>query len=195
MIFWDVDTQFDFMEPAGSLFVKGAPAIVENLRALFRYARDHRIPIISSADTHVEDDPEFRAFPRHCVKGSPGQQRLPVTLAEDHVVVENKKEGPELEKKIQGRPQVIVEKQAIDVFTNPNIDEVLKHYPKDVALFGVATEHCVRATALGLRRRGFRVRLVTDAIAAVDEQQGRNSIREMEEAGCELVTTREVTSR
>ena len=63
--FFDVDTQFDFINPRGKLFIKGAPKIISNFKKLTSFAKRKRITIISSIDTHIKNDPEFKIFPAH----------------------------------------------------------------------------------------------------------------------------------
>ena len=67
-LFWDVDTQIDFLSPQGKLYVPGAEKIIPNLRRLTKYAADHKIPIVSSTDAHVQNDPEFSQYPPHCLR-------------------------------------------------------------------------------------------------------------------------------
>jgi Amidases related to nicotinamidase len=62
-IFWDVDTQHDFIQPDGRLYVTGSEEIVPILRALSDYAHANDIRIIASADDHVEDHPELSGTP------------------------------------------------------------------------------------------------------------------------------------
>ena len=50
--FLDVDTQYDFMDPAGALHVRGAEALGPNLKRLTEYALARRIPVLASADAH-----------------------------------------------------------------------------------------------------------------------------------------------
>ncbi len=85
--FFDVDTQIDFMLPHGNLYVPGAEKIIPNLVRLMAFAREHDIPVISSADAHTPDDPEFKIWPPHCVIGTPGQKRIPETQLPGAVVV------------------------------------------------------------------------------------------------------------
>ena len=60
-------------------------------------------------------------------------------------------------------------------------------------MFGVATDYCVKAAALGLAERGYRVAVLTDAIAAVADETGQAALRKMEAAGCRLTTSRSLT--
>jgi len=188
----DIDTQFDFMDPMGKLYVEGAGKIVSNLKRLMRHAEAHGIPVISTADAHTPDDPEFEDFPPHCVKGEPGQERIRATQLPGAVVVPVEGEVPS----VGGARQVIVEKRAIDVFSTPHLEEVLGAADPDRAyVFGVATEYCIRTAALGLRKRGYPTTVIVDAIEAIERGAGKKALHEMEEAGVELATTEEVIAR
>src|SRR5438874_11918549 len=88
-VFFDVDTQIDFLYPAGALYVPVAETIVDRIAALNRYAASHVIPVVSTADAHTENDPEFRDWPPHCVAGTAGQQKPAATLLGKRVVMPN----------------------------------------------------------------------------------------------------------
>ncbi len=83
LIFVDIDTQRDFLEPSGALYVAGSEAIVANLRRLSEFAREHGIPVLATACAHTPDDPELRVFPPHCLIGTPGQGRIAATARPD----------------------------------------------------------------------------------------------------------------
>jgi nicotinamidase/pyrazinamidase len=191
LVFLDVDTQVDFMLPNGRLYVPHAEEIIPNLAKLMLWARHHRIPIISSADTHAPDDPEFAQWPPHCVVGTPGQRRIAETLFPDAVVVENRPGAFEAPQEWVG--QLVVEKRLYDFTTNVNFDAILASLgqPRFV-VFGVATEYCVLSAVLALRKRNLPVALVLDAVKPITEEGGRKAIEEMVAAGAELVTTAEV---
>lgn len=188
LAFFDVDTQFDFMDPAGSLYVPGAVEIIPRLQQLFAYAREHCIPVLSSADAHAPDDPSFAQWPPHCVVGTAGQKRIPETLLPHPLVVVNRPGAFHAPR--EWPAQVIIEKQEYDASTNVNFDAILNALGgRRYVVFGVATEYCVRGTALSLLRKGFPIQLVTDAIKAIDQVEGRKTIEELVAAGAELVTT------
>src|ERR1041385_6607139 len=88
-VFFDVDTQLDFLYPAGALYVPGAESIVAQVAALNQYAAGHGFSVVSTMDAHSEDDPEFRDWPPHCVAGTAGQQKPAATLLEKRVVIPN----------------------------------------------------------------------------------------------------------
>lgn len=188
--FIDVDTQFDFMQPDGGLYVPGAETLDANLRKLIGYARSRHIPVIASADAHAPDDPEFQIFPPHCVSGTPGQARIAATAQADATVIPNQPQQLDL----TDTDHVVLEKVVFDMFANPNTEAVLAHYgANDYVVFGVATDYCVRAAALGLRQRGYHVTVVSDAVKAVTPEGEAKTLAEFAAAGIELKRTAEIT--
>jgi nicotinamidase/pyrazinamidase len=119
--FFDIDTQLDFLYPAGALYVPKAERIVPAIARLNRYAAEHGIPVVSTADAHTEDDPEFKIWPHHCVAGTHGQRKAESTLLERRVVLPNRP----CELALGGAQQIIVEKQTVDVFAAPNLRRVI----------------------------------------------------------------------
>jgi len=188
LVFLDVDTQVDFMFPSGKLYVPHAEEIIPNLAKLMLWARGHRIPIVSSADTHAPNDPEFAQWPPHCVAGTSGQRRIAETFFRDAVVVENRPGAFQAPQQWGG--QLIVEKSVYDVSTNVNFDAILASLgQRHFVVFGVATEYCVRWAVRALRKRNLPVALVVDAIKPVTEEGGQKAIEEMVAEGVQLVTT------
>src|SRR5690349_24009040 len=84
VIFWDVDTQYDFMRADGKLYVPDAEKVIPNLKRLTDYAHQNDIRVVASADDHspgdreLSDHPNWRdTFPPHCMRGTPGQKKIP----------------------------------------------------------------------------------------------------------------------
>ncbi len=186
----DVDTQVDFVEPDGALYVPGAERLKESFARLIRAANDHGVPIIASADAHQLGDPEFSVFPPHCVVGTPGQRRVAETEPEHAITVSV--DGEITDASMVGAT-VVIEKVEFDLFTNPAADAVLGGTGAETAVvFGVALDYCVRAAALGLRQRGYETVLVRDATAPVTEDGGVRAEAELKQAGVVFATTDEV---
>jgi nicotinamidase/pyrazinamidase len=190
IVFVDVDTQFDFMDPAGALYVPGAETLVPNLERLMAYAQERGIPVLASVDAHHGDDPEFEIFPPHCVAGTAGQAKITATLHPAAVTLPNQLVATD---DILAQHAVVLEKTVFDMFGNPNADRVLaawqaQHY----VVFGVATDYCVKAAALGLRQRQYPVSLVIDAIKPVTPEGEAAALAELEAAGVSFVTTAEI---
>jgi nicotinamidase/pyrazinamidase len=191
LVFFDVDTQVDFMRQTGRLYVPGAEQIVPNLRHLMDWARENDVPVISSADAHAPDDPEFKFWPPHCVIGTPGQRRIPETLFPAPVVVPC--HPGDFHPPARWAGQYIVEKSTYSPWSNPNFEGVLQALDsRRAVVFGVATECCVLAVTRDLCRRGFLVDVVVDAIKPITEEGGRKALEEMAAAGVRTVTTADV---
>ena len=191
MLFWDVDTQKDFLVPGGRLYVSGAEKIIPNLRELTVWAGAHQAPVISSACAHRPGDPELQTYGEHCMARTPGQQKVPETLLPSRFTVPNRLiELPH----VKSFQQIIIEKQHFDVFTNPNTDEVVQQFGSRllILLYGVTTDICVARAANALLERGHRVELVADAIAALDEKAGAAFLESFQNRGGIVVNTRDV---
>lgn len=195
-IFWDVDTQTDFMLPGGKLYVPGAEKLISNLVRLTDAARQGRVFIIGDACVHSPDDPEFKQFPPHCVVDTLGAEIIPETRTNRMLVIHNRA-GAEIPEDLSPYQQVILEKQTLDVFDNPNTDIVLDRVAQftdadaEIFVFGVVTEYCVRLAAKGLLERGRRVALIRDAIETLDPEDGAKTIDELKSLGARIVTTEE----
>lgn len=189
IFFLDVDTQRDFMLPSGALYVPGAERLIPKLRRLFDFARRNDITVLSSADSHSIDDPEFKQFPPHCVQGTEGQRKIDETLFPRPLVFQNKPVDRNLAEAVRGHRQIIVEKQTFDMFSNPVAERLVKALPPHAIVFGVTTEYCVKAACLGLRRAGVPVALVTDATRAISLKGEKEAMEEMRKAGVEFITS------
>jgi nicotinamidase/pyrazinamidase len=166
-LFLDIDTQIDFVNPSGALYVPGAEKIIPAVARLNRWAAGHGIPLISTVDAHSENDREFRSWPPHCVAGTLGQRKPDSLLA----------------------AQVLLNKQSVDCFTVPELPALLDRFGGErCVVYGVVTEICVRFAAFGLLRTGRRVTLVTDAVKSLDERAATQMMADFTAAGGELTT-------
>jgi len=165
-VFFDVDTQIDFLYPAGALYVPGAETIVGKIAALNQYAARNGIVVISDVDAHAEDDAEFKAWPPHCVAGTAGQQKPAATLLEKRIVIPNVPTGLAFD----GVQQVLLEKQTLDCFSDVNLPWLLERLGAErYVVYGVVTEICVKFATDGLLKTGKRVELVTDAVRSLND--------------------------
>jgi nicotinamidase/pyrazinamidase len=196
ILFCDVDTQHDFMDADGALPVPEADAIVPNLRRLTEAAVASGTPIVASADAHPPDDPEFEQFGPHCVAGTPGQAKIDATTAPGWEVADADRLGSQAERLAAGElPQLVIEKQDLDVFTEPAADRLLRLLrPARVYVYGVTTEYCVLRAVRGLLDRGWAATVVTDAVKAIDSEEGGRALEEMTKAGVETAGTEDALS-
>ncbi|HEX2775298.1 MAG TPA: isochorismatase family cysteine hydrolase [Candidatus Acidoferrales bacterium] len=192
VVFWEVDVQEDFMLPGGKLYVSGAEKIIPNITRLVDVAREGRVLLISSACRHLPDDPEFKIFPPHCLRGTPGERIIPQGLTEKICSIPN--DGTmKLPDSLLNNQQLVLEKQTLDVFNNPHADAIVNRLGKETQylVFGVVVEHCVYWAAKGLLDRGHKVSIVKDAIETLKGADGRRSLDELESLGAAFVSTDE----
>ncbi len=204
LLFWDVDTQHDFMRADGLLYVPGSEEIIPALKSLTDYAHRKGIRILASADDHVpghrelSDTPDFlTTFPPHCMRGTPGQRKIPETALENPLVIE-----PEAADAAQVKARVakhkgdlLLHKHWFDVFTNGNIGPVLDALdPERVVLYGVALDVCDKYAIEGLRqsRPQTDLWLVTDAVRAIHADAGARLLKDWARRGVKMVTTADV---
>jgi len=134
------------------------------------------------------------------IKGTSGAELIPEAQAPNRLVVPNL-QGTPLPENVSSYQQIVLEKNTLDVFDNPNTDALLNH-PDLVSLtsdpnlefvvFGVATEYCVRVEVEGLLRRGRRVTVVSDAIRSLDPVQWTRVLEDLRLRGVLVKTTKDV---
>ncbi len=206
IIFWDVDTQYDFMMPDGKLYVPGADQLLPNLEQLTHYARQKGIPILGSVDYHNPDDPEIsdrpdfkETFPPHCLKGDAGQEKIAATRPRNPLWIDSRPiESRQLKQMVEAhKGEIIFRKQRFDVFSNPNVEPVLEILkPETIVVYGVALDVCDRYAMEGFLRLGkFNLYLVEDATRPIYEERGRELIGKWKGQGVHIVQTRDVVER
>lgn len=175
VIFWNVDTQIDFIEPDGKLYAPGAETIKPVLDKLTKLARKHGIRVISTCDYHYVNSAELSSnpdyvdtFPEHCMAGTRGALFIPETDPELPVTIDWEHEVtlyPELTDEKRFR-NIVIRKDDFDVFKgNPNAEKVLEFVNRDTFIvYGVTTNVCVHKAVKGLVDRGKKVYVIEDAI-------------------------------
>lgn len=201
LVFWDVDTQEDFMNPTGKLYIPDSINIKPNLQKLTTYATHNEI-ILASRDCHFDTDRELNTFPPHCMNNSYGYRNIKETNITNHLIIRDKVSSfgqyddyPYDELRILLNNQfkkIVFEKQHTDVFTNPNVIKVLRILGVSEAIvYGVSTEYCVKDAVIGLLSRGIKVSVVEDAIKGLDAIAEHDAITEMKKKGAEFIKTNE----
>ncbi len=205
-IFWDVDTQYDFMMPDGRLYVPDAEKIIPNLEQLTRYAREKHIPIFGSVDYHnpndpeISDNPDFReTFPPHCLKGDPGQEKIEATRPENPLWIDS---DPIPEEELRNmlsrhRGEIIFRKQRFDVFSNPNVIPVLNIVqPERIVVYGVALDVCDKYAVEGFLKLGkYDIWLVEDATKPIYPEAAEKLLEEWSKKGVRIVKTADIVEK
>jgi len=168
--FIDIDTQIDFVFPAGALYAPGAERVIPVVAKLNHLGARYGIPVISTVCAHPENSEEFRVWPPHCVIGTVGQQKPAATLA----------------------GQILIPKNELDPFSNPAFEA---EAPEECYVYGVLLEYCVQYALTGLLERGRKVWLVTDATAHLLEEAGRTVTDDFVKAGGCLIESGQIPIR
>jgi len=180
-----VDLQNDFADPAGKLAINGGDAIIPAVNDAVRSALDAGALVVATQDWHPETTPHFAkdggVWPVHCVAGTWG--------AELHPSVEIPIDLPRVRKGTNGEDGYsgfTMRDPESGAETPTELEGLLRERGVErVVVCGLATDHCVRATALDAIRLGFSVTLLAEAIAAVNlaPDDGDRALAEMAEAG------------
>jgi len=184
-----VDVQNDFTE-GGALGVEGGDAVARGIsQFLVTHSEDYAV-VIASRDWHDGDndngghfaagEPDFvDTWPVHCVGGTPGADYDPgLDLA---AVTHHVKKG-------QGKPAYSLYEGTTE--DGETVSQLLDaHGVVDVDVVGIATDYCVRASALDAIEHGRHVRVLTDLVAGVALESSEAALAELAHAGAELATT------
>jgi nicotinamidase/pyrazinamidase len=196
-LFWDVDTQFDFMRPEGKLYVPGAETIIDKVSEIRRFALANGYSIVADVDWHslanaeISDTPDFeQTFPPHCMAGEPGSERVGFTGAVPIQYIRVEEMDAEVLQKLISKKQfhIVIRKDVLDVFSNPNTGELVKLIkPKKAVVFGVALDFCVRCVVTGLSRfPGVELYVLRDAVKGLGVQPEQEVFDEFTQMGVEI---------
>lgn len=183
-----VDMQNDFADPSGGLSVRGGDAIVEPVNLEIARAREAGALVVLTQDWHPESTPHFAKdggiWPVHCVADTWG--------ADLHPALQAPNDAPRIRKGANGEDGYsgFTMRDPESGETMPTELEALLRARgiERVVVCGLATDYCVKATALDAARLGFGTSLVCEAIAAVDLEagDGERALEEMQSAGVVL---------
>ena len=184
-----VDLQNDFC-PDGALAVPDGHAIVPVVNRYLARFRDAGAPVYLTRDWHPPVTQHFQPYggvwPPHCVQGTPGARFHPDLAAPAGAVVVSKGMDPSTDAYSAFHAEDDSGRLLGDVLAAQGV--------RRIYVGGLATDYCVRATALDAIREGFEVVVLTDAIGAVDVQpgDGARAIDQMRDAGARVATLNEL---
>ena len=185
-----VDVQNDFADPDGSLSVGGARAVVAAVNREIAAALADGATVIATQDWHPDVTPHFAKdggpWPVHCVGGTWGAELEPGLELPDA--------APRVRKGANGEDGYsgFTMRDPTTGTTSPTeLDDLLREAKVDsVVVVGLATDYCVKATALDAIGLGYETAVITDAIAAVDVEpgDGDRALDELAATGVELLS-------
>jgi len=174
-LFWNVDTQFDFVSPQGKLYVPGAELLKPNWAKLTQLAKSKSISVVNTADWHYPNSAELSpnpdyvtTFPEHCMANTGGAEFIEETNPENPLIFDWNKEYRITHETIDtGRNRNFhIRKDAFDVFKGNRYTEQIIDLlaPKTVIVYGVTTNVCVNDAVVGLAKRVKKVIVIENAI-------------------------------
>jgi len=176
-----VDVQRDFCE-GGALAAVDTLSLLAPLQACIDAARRANVAVIYTKDWHPSDHSSFETsggpWPAHCVAGTVGAELMPPLQAEAGEVVIHK--------------GVQVGGAGYSGFELTGLENRLRELRVDrVGVTGIATEYCVRATALDALQHGLKVAVLRDLIRAVNPSEASKVLEELQNAGAQISTSKE----
>lgn len=165
-----VDVQNDFADPGGSLYVKGGEEVVQTANREIDRAREAGALVVYTQDWHPEHTPHFQVdggiWPVHCVQGTWGAELHPQLVIVGEIV--RKGSGGE-----DGYSGFTVRDPVSGEEEETKLEEVLRNRDiKRVAVVGLATDYCVKETALDALERGFVTEVLANSVRPVELEAG-----------------------
>jgi nicotinamidase/pyrazinamidase len=181
-----VDVQNDFADPQGSLYVQGGAEVIDVVNDAVRSAGAAGATVAYTQDWHPADTPHFAkdggVWPVHCVAGTWGAELHPALVVEgEHV---RKGTGGE-----DGYSGFTMADPRTRATTSTGLVELLRQRGVEkVVVAGLATDYCVKATAIDAVELGFPTTVLTAAVRPVEieDGDGERALAEMRDAGVAL---------
>ena len=206
-----VDVQNDFCE-SGKLAVAGGAQTAADLADFLEERHGEYATIVATQDWHIDpgdhfsETPDFlTSWPVHCGAGTLGAE-LHENLDTDYLEArflkglyddgysgfEGRQGDPERVGILEGEKGIKVEPEDVIASDAPDLNSWLQEREIDtVTIVGIATDHCVRATALDAAENDYAVRVITDLTVGVSEEKVAETYQELREADIELLTRAE----
>ena len=181
-----VDLQSDFVQEGNLPVPNGLQVAAQVARHIRHFKTEYQF-VVASRDYHEDPQDHFSAtpdfintWPPHCVIGTPGAAFVPPiqNLVREKLI------------------QTVVSKgrhaaaysafEGIDTRGHSLLDVLKEQRIDHIDICGIATDYCVRASALDARKNAFQVRILVNLCAAVNEATGLQAIEEMKTAGCQV---------
>ena len=181
-----IDPQYDFF-PGGTLGVTDGDKIIPYINAVLKDRAE--LPVFVTRDWHPEDTCHFNTnggvWPAHCVQDTEGaklHEGLDIDLSNDRFSLYTKGTDPNNDGGYSAFEGCSGDEQMLeDTLKGLGVEQLV--------VMGLATDYCVKHSVLDALKRGFKVKLFQDAVRSVNLQpnDGKDSIKEMELAGAELI--------
>ena len=181
-----VDVQADFVQ-GGSLAAPNGLEVAAMIARHIRHFKAEYDLVVASRDyhenapDHISDNPDYvNTWPPHCMAGTPGAAFVPAIQN----LIREKLIGLVVTKGRNGAAYSAFE--GLDPRGHYLLDVLKEQRVDHIDVCGIATDYCVRASALDARKNQYQVRILVNLCAAVKEETGVQALEEMKAAGCQL---------
>ncbi|MEM0014191.1 MAG: nicotinamidase [Zestosphaera sp.] len=180
-----VDMQNDFCE-GGSLPVIGCGSIVSKINDYIKLFSSAGVTVVASRDWHPPNHVSFKTrggpWPPHCVAGSEGAEFVEGLQLPEGTIVVSKATEPDFE--------------AYSAFNSTPLHYILSvRGVRRLFIAGIATDYCVKETALEGLRLGYEVVVLADAVAGVSEASSEKALKELVGSGAVLAVSEDLEAR
>lgn len=179
-IFYDVDTQRDFLYPGGALYLPDAEQIVPRLKAITALGRDVHVRFVCALDRHLPGDPLLKSgggdLPDHCVVGTPGEEKIDETKPLTPMMIgDHDLSSEEIQTLLDYKGELVFDRRKFEALAdNAHAHTILRLVLqpfKDIVVYGVYQEICVDRAIRELIGLGPKLHVVSDAIAIVSRRR------------------------
>ncbi len=182
-----VDVQNDFC-PGGKLAVRKGDQIISPLNDAIKIFRQYHYPIIASRDWHPKKTSHFEKFggnwPQHCIRNTKGARFHPHLCLPPETIIISKGMNPEQDSYSAFHGKDANGHSLGDLLNQKDIQELF--------IAGIATDYCVKHSALDALKKGFKVYLLSNAVKGVRLKDSMQALREMQQAGAVRLTGRQL---
>jgi len=187
-IFFDIDTQHNFMHKGGKFYVPDAEKIIPKLGRITGFARKNNISIVASIDLQKSGEEILTNYAAQ----ANGYRKIPeTTLPNAKIIPDYELENEQLKDILEKHSRFWIFKKKNDVFSNPNTKEIIKN-AKRACVYGVATDYCVKAAVLGLRSMNIETYVIKDAIKPAFRKNEKKDLELFRKKGAKLITTEQL---
>jgi nicotinamidase-related amidase len=195
-IFYDLNTQRDFILHDGKFHIEGAEKIVPVWQAITDLARDMKVRIVCSVDCHFPGDPILKSwggpYPDHCMVDTLGQNKIDETKPLNPLILEDREYTPdEIQRVLDHRGEIVFQRQQFEKLAgSPHLSAILRLVLRpfeDIVMYGVYTESCVDREITALIGVGPKLHIVTNAVAVIG---GESPLfhEKLQQEGVELIS-------
>ena len=195
-IFYDIDTQRDFIAPDGKCRIVGAEGIVPKLKELTELARDQNAQIVCSVDRHLAGDPMLKSwggqYPDHCIAGTPGERKIDETMPLNPLLLENKEyTSEEIHQVLEHKGEIVFQRQEFErLADSAHLRAILRLVLQpfeDIVIYGVYVEQCADREITSLLGLGPKLHVVKDAVVCRGIHPA-SFFKKWQQAGVELIS-------